>query len=277
MIVILNHIIISVIRVMMFTARCHFKENNRSRIALMFGLVVIYACIIVMVAPAHADLNGQPLHVNTSSNPPLSTDDQTGFNDLLMIEAYRRAGYTVSVRRLPSARSMENLNQGIDVGNGPRIQGLEAYFPNVVMVPEQVIDYDFVAFSRGKLPHPVRQWSDLADLNVAIVTGWKILEVNITEFSSLVKVRTPEQMFSLLESGRADVVIIERWQGLKVVRQLAISNVMIHEPPLATKPMFFYVHKSRANMIPALTKALASMKADGTYQRMFDDTLGELQ
>lgn len=240
------------------------------------GLLAMLACLIVLATPVRADHAHDRLHVNTGHNPPLATDDNRGFHDRVVIEAYRRASYEISLTRLPSARSMQNLNLGIDVGNGPRVQGMETHFPNVRIVPEKIIDFDFVAFAIGEPPNPVRTWEDLADLDVGIVAGWKILEVNITKSRSLTKVRTPDQMFALLQSGRADVVVIERWQGLHIAQEMGMTDLVTLDPPLVSKAMYLYVHQSRDDLIEPLVRSIREMKADGTYQAFFDDTLSEL-
>jgi polar amino acid transport system substrate-binding protein len=47
----------------------------------------------------------------------------------------------------------------------------------------------------------------------------------------------------------------------------------VHEPPLASVEMYMYVHRNHAELAPRLADALKSMKADGSYQDIFDRTL----
>ena len=41
-------------------------------------------------------------------------------------------------------------------------------------------------------------------------------------------------------------------------------------PPLATKAMFMYLHKSHGELVPGIASALATMKAEGVYEKQFD-------
>lgn len=215
------------------------------------------------------------LVLNTGHNPPLANDLQTGFHDLITHEVYKRLGMEVEIYRLPSARSGRNADMGIDDGNGPRIDGYQKYFPNLLLVPEKVIDFDFVGFTTNPDINP-KNWDGLEDLNVGIVTGWKILEVNIKKYQSLVKVRNTQQLFKLLKLGRVDIVLIERWQGLYAAKQLDIKQLHVIEPPFAQKAMYFHLHKKHQSLVDKVAGALREVKVDGTYDLLMQQTLQPL-
>jgi len=44
------------------------------------------------------------------------------------------------------------------------------------------------------------------------------------------------------------------------------------EPPLVSRKMYLYVHKSHAALVPKIADALRSMKDDGSYQRIVSDS-----
>ena len=88
-------------------------------------------------------------------------------------------------------------------------------------------------------------------------------------------VREAEQLLHLLERDRADVVLYKRWQGLAQARQSQVA-VRVMEPPLASVPMYMYLHVKRADLVPGAAAALAKLKRNGTYQRLFDETLRPL-
>lgn len=226
--------------------------------------------VLVLIAPDFAAAG--KLIINTGHNPPLATDDHTGFHDLVAKEAYKLIGIDIDIHRLPHARSGTSVNEGIDDGNGPRIDGYRKYFPNLRMIPEKVIDFDFVGFTKDPSINP-QGWDDLADLSVGIISGWKILEINIKKSQSLTKVRNTEQLFKLLDNGRADIVLIERWQGLHAARQQGIKTLHVVEPPFISKEMFFYLHKKHEGLVPKLVKALKEMKRDGSYDRLTQEKL----
>jgi polar amino acid transport system substrate-binding protein len=230
---------------------------------------------IVSVAGHRHDTLKRPgaLVLSTSMTSPLSKDDQTGFYDQILIEACRRAEQPVHIVHLPTERSITNANLGITDGEFPRISGLERLYPNLHKVPEEIAEFEFVAFTWRTDIH-ITDWSSCKPYNVAIVTGWKILEANLADVKSLVKVKNQELLFTLLAKRRVDIVVYSRFEGYEMIRKLDLQSVRAMEPPLAKREMFLYLNKEHLPLIPQIAKELRSIKDDGTYDRILKETLG---
>jgi len=213
------------------------------------------------------------LVINTTGIPPLNSADQAGFMDRVAAEALRRMDIKLKTVQLPAERGLQNVNAGIDDGEMSRIAGLHKQYPNLVQVPETIMDWEFHAFAAKSLK-PVKKWSDLADYSVAFIRGWKIVEKNVPRSSIVITVKNPLQLFELLKKQRTEVVVYERWGGLKLIDQFGLSGVKIIQPPLAQKKMYMYLHKKHAGLVPALASKLKQMKADGSYKKIYDETLG---
>jgi polar amino acid transport system substrate-binding protein len=215
----------------------------------------------------------QPLVLTTSMTSPLSKYDQTGFYDQILIEAFRRAERSVEITHLPTERSITNANLGITDGEFPRISGLDRLYPNLRKVPEHIVDFEFVAFT-WRTDIQIVDWSSCKPYNVAIVRGWKILEANLADVKSLVKVKNQELLFTLLAKRRADIVVYSRFEGYEMIKKLGLQSVRSLEPQLATREMFLYLNKKHLPLIPEIEKQLRSIKHDGTYDRIRKKTLG---
>jgi polar amino acid transport system substrate-binding protein len=113
----------------------------------------------------------------------------------------------------------------------------------------------------------------LKDYDVGILTGWKILERKITGTRSLVKLETAEQLFSMLDKERIDVVVVEKLMGLYFIKTMRLDGIDVLQPPFLEGEWFLYLNKKHESLIPELTAAIKSMKADGTYQRIFANAL----
>jgi polar amino acid transport system substrate-binding protein len=236
----------------------------------LIAILVMTLGLICVCDGGHAQ---QPLVLTTSMAPPLSKADQTGFYDQILIEAFRRIGQPVQITHLPTERSITNANLGITNGEFPRISGLDRLYPNLVKVTEKIDDFKFTAFTwRDDIQ--LKDWSSCKPYNVAIVRGWKILEANLADVRSLVKVKNQELLFSLLGKHRTDIAVYSRFEGQEMIERLGLQSIRVLEPPLATREMFLYLNKKHLQLIPALTKQLRSMKHDGTYDRIFKKTLG---
>ncbi len=194
---------------------------------------LLLVVLLSTIATANC-LAAPPLLLGTFAGPPLSTADGTGFYDRLLEEAFRRAQQRVKIIQLPAERSLINANQGITDGDFVRIAGMEALFPDLIRVPEEIADFEFVAFSRH-VDIPIAGWGSLRPYNVAIVRGWKILEKNIVGTASLVQTKNQHLLFTLLDKDRVDIVVYSRFEGYWVIRQLHIHGVKALEPPLAVK------------------------------------------
>ena len=180
----------------------------------------------------------------------------------------------MKIVQLPSERALVNADEGIDDGNFARVEGLDKQYPNLIQVPEEITRFEFVAFSRG-MKFKTEKWDSLKPYNVGIITGWKILEANITGTKSLTKVADEKMLFSLLKQDRADIVVYDRRQGRVVLKKLKMDYINILEPPLAVKSMYPYLNKKHKDLVPKLTETLRAMKKDGTYQKIVDEVLRE--
>lgn len=235
--------------------------------------VVAFALTLGILAPAEAEETVYIL--NTSTGAPYATPAQDGFQDRIVAELFRRLGLKGRVEIYDaSARALINANQNIDHGVAMRIKGLEKKYPNLVRVEERLIENDFVAYSRG-LDLTTDGWAALTPYVAAYINGWVIFERNLLAEQQKQAVKSPAQMFEMLDKGRVDVVLYERWQGLQRARETGLA-VTVHEPPLASVDMYMYVHKNHAHLAPRLADALRDMKADGAYQAIYEQTLSPL-
>lgn len=234
--------------------------------------LVRLACLCVCL-PAGA---AGKLTLSSGVLAPYTTPDRQGFLDQLMAAVFREVGVEAELLIYPTAteRGMLNANDGIDDGLAMRIAGLEKQYPNLIRVPEAVAVNDFVAITTGHR-FATSGWESLQPYVVSYIMGWKVFEAHLPKGKELTLVRDAEQLFTLLDKGRADVALYERWQGLATTRAMGIQ-VQVMEPPLVRTNMYMYLHKKHAALVPRVAQALVKLKKNGTYQRIYDATLKPL-
>jgi len=235
---------------------------------IFISLILIFFSFSIQAA--------KEITLNTTGKPPLNTPQLTGFMDLVAKEAFRRIGYTLKTVQLPAERGLINVNAGLEDGEMSRINGLDKLYPNLIQVPEKIMDWEFVAFSSNKIIL-TQGWQSLLPYSVAFINGWKILEKNVPKKTDITKVRTPEQLFLMLSKNRADLILYERWGGLLYTTTNKIRTIKQQHPPLATKKMFIYLHKKHTALIPKLASALKKMKLDGSYKAFYNKVLAPLE
>lgn len=218
-----------------------------------------------------------PFVINSEVIEPFSSPDFQGFDDRIAREMYRRAGYDLQIKRLPAERGLIMADQGVHDGILSRVSGvLQARYPNLLELDEATFQRDFVAFSKN--PNlPIKHWDDLKHYHVGLITGWKILENNITQSQSLTKVKGVPQLFRLVMEDRVDVIIFARYSGLQKIKDFGYQGLAITGEPLASKNMAYYVHRNHQALLPRLNAALREIKADGTWQTVYDETIGRLE
>ncbi len=245
---------------------CTEKGQNASSAFFAFWLLVIF--------PAGSYAN--EITLSTVTTAPLTTPNLNGFLDLVAKEALARNGYKLRTVYLPAERALKNVNAGLEDGEMARIAGMEKLYPNIIRVPEKIIDMEFVAFSRNNITLN-NGWADLPKYAVSFINGWKIYEENVPKETEVTKVRTARQLFSMLEKKRADLILYERWGGLLYIKNKQLSSIKLQLPILAKKEMFIYLHKKNKFLVPKLAKTLKQMKQDGSYNTIANQILSPLQ
>ena len=248
----------------------HFRDaQSRRRNALK-------ALALGLTVPAMAMAAEPVLVLATGAREPIvSLPNEPGFVEELAREALRRAGYGLRVVPLPVERALLNANAGIEDGDLFRTAGFEKDYPNLVQVPHPLLEQDFVAMTRRD-DIEIRDWPDLARYSVGLVTGSKILERRLAGINKPTSVRDNASLFALLAADRVDVVLIGRWVGYLAARRAGLA-VRVQEPALVSVPMFIYLHRRHESLAPLLAKALADVRRDGTWQRLYDEIIKPLE
>jgi polar amino acid transport system substrate-binding protein len=242
----------------------------------MFARSVIGLLFAVALASVAASDSYAELTIATSYAAPYSTDDEDGILDLLIKEAGRRAGIEISVVQVPAERSIQDANTGSVDGDIGRIYGIEKGYPNLVRIDEPIIPRrDFVAFSRPDIA-PIENWDDLAGNHVAYVRGWKIVEENVGIAERAFPVDNSRQAMRMLARERVDIALTARLDGGLIAAELGISPIVVHEPPLASRELYPYLHRDHAERAPELASAIRNMKEDGTFNRYYEQWLGRI-
>ncbi|HEC13860.1 MAG TPA: transporter substrate-binding domain-containing protein [Acidiferrobacteraceae bacterium] len=237
-------------------------------------LINFYSLLLIFTFIPFSAYADALLSITSGRNEPFVNPDHSGFYDLIVKNMFQRIGIEAKTVLLPSERSLINANTGVDDGNIARIKGIEKKYSNLIMVPEKVIVFDFVAFARNKQLR-VKDWKDLEPYNVTFINGWKIFEKKVKYYKSLVRARDPEQLFGLLNNNRVDIALYDRWSGLWWLKQKPEKKYYL-QPPIASFDLYLYINKKHKDLVPGLSRALKAMKTDGTYKQIYDQSLNSL-
>jgi polar amino acid transport system substrate-binding protein len=235
------------------------------------GRTILLLASLLLVSPADFAAEPRVLVLNDVNEPPFTTPEHTGFLDVIAAEAFRRIEVELRLVKLPAERALLLANDGLEDGDLGRIAGLEEQYPNLVRVPEKIIDWDFSAFSKdASIP---ANFEAIRRHSVGLIKGWKIYERNMAGAERVTTVDDPRQLFRLLDRDRIEVALYSRLMGMAFIQKQGVKNIHPLEPPLASRALYIYLNKRHAKLVPKLAEALRALKREGFYQRVYREKL----
>lgn len=242
--------------------------NPRNSILIAAFVTIGFACHF----PLSSHLLAAPLEltINTADQPPYSTLVNTGIYDKIVTKMFDKIGANIQINHLPSARSIENADLGIDDAEYARINSIPQHYKNLVLVDEKLLDYRFTGFSKGQSLN-INGWSDLRQYHVGYIRGWKIYEKNVTEYKSLTTATTEEELFQLLLENRVDIILYEQLRGMDFLKRNNIEEIYPSKTPVAVKGMYLFLHKKHKDLAPQLSEILRTMKSTGEHQTILSE------
>jgi polar amino acid transport system substrate-binding protein len=230
-------------------------------------LMIVLAISIIAQSPLHAE---ETLMLNSAFSSPLVTPNHQGTLDVLYRTLGQSLGYNIQIETIPAERALINVNKNIEDGDVCRIAHLEMRYPNLIQATEPTMDFQMSAFT--KLNNvKLNGMKSLAPYHVGYLTGWKILEKEVTGVKQISLFTTDKDLFWALEKNQIDVAIIEKSQGVALLQ--AGSNIRISDPPLIEQPCYLYLHTKHAALLPKFSAEIKQMKKDGRYAKIFNKAL----
>lgn len=208
---------------------------------------------LVAAGPAGAD---EPLHFSAQSSSAL-----TRISVQVLAEAYAVLGLRFTVDIFPHKRSLFAANAGWVDGELHRVGGIERDYPNLVRVPVAINHYRFVVLVRDPCLR-IRRWEDLEPYRIGFVRGTISLErrtrgMRVTHFTGM------DDLLHGLQSGRIDAVLTARIVALERLAQQPATGLFLLEPPLEEVPIFHYLNRRHAALVPRLQQVLERMQGAG--------------
>ncbi|MCK5200529.1 MAG: transporter substrate-binding domain-containing protein [Spirochaetales bacterium] len=232
----------------------------------------VYNIIVLILFLGSVNISALELSLNSADTAPYSTPDNTGFYDILLEEVFDDLGIDIKINHLLSKRSIQNADNGIDDGEYARTEGREAEYKNLRLVPEALVEFYFVAYSKDP-DIVISDWESLADYNVAYINGWVYLKNNVPASTEVTLVSNEDSLFKMLLNDRVDLILYSRLRGLSKKKKDGLADIIILDPPLATRGMYLYMHYKYEDIIPDIVSSLKGFKDSGRYAEIMKEYL----
>jgi len=190
----------------------------------------------------------------------VKNDHKTSEAFLVLTEAYRRLGIEIISEELPAERAIQTAAAGKTDGEVARMAGLEAFYPDLVRVPEPVISLEIVVFSAG-LSFPVNGWESLRPYNFCYMHGIKAIE-QATKGMQRTATATTEDLVRQLRTGGCEVAVLGD-QAWITVDRLNAGPLRELEPPLEVLHLYHYLHRRHEGLVPRVAEELRKMRGEG--------------
>ena len=196
----------------------------------------------------------------------LTTGEDTTIQEisvLVLKEAYASLGHDIDILRIPNARALHTSNAGNADGEVSRIDGIKKKFSNLIQIPVAVNYLEGVAFGRDSTLD-ISGWASLKKYRIVGVMGVKFVEYNYARHSiASHNVYLFTQAVRMIQSGRYDVAVFPRVNGLAAIRSIQAEEVKPIGPPLITTRLYHYLHKKNKALLPEIKTALDKMEKSG--------------
>lgn len=222
-------------------------------------------CVVMLLCIWNAALAVEP--GGSSQEPKLvftsfPSDGMGLLFSRILTEAYGRIGYQVEVMGVPARRALSMSNEGMCDGEGGRVAVIEDEYPNLVRVPVSLYTNRIVAYAvRDDIPSE-GGWDSLFGYTVGVVAGYKYIEEHTKDMQRVI-VRDYCKLFALLENGRIDVAVVEELDASPTLISRPVPGLRSLGPALATNPMYHYLNKKNAHLVPQVEAVLRRMRDEG--------------
>ena len=192
----------------------------------------------------------------------------------IVMEAHERIGLKLTVKHYPAKRALELSNEGITDGEIGRIRTINEQYPNLVRVEPPIYSHESYIFTKD-IEFRVDGWSSLKPYRIGIHRGHQYA-VDGTAGMNVKQIDSDKQLLKMVDMGRLDVAVVNLLDAQKIIRDENLQGKLkMLEPAISVLPLYLYLHKSKAHLIPKISKSLQEMVDSGRLKEITQESLAK--
>jgi len=172
--------------------------------------------------------------------------------------AARLAGLGAAARPLPAERGMILANKGELDGAIGRSMLAAREFPDLVPVPEPVYLYAPTAYAYRRFD-VAGGWPALRGRTLCVRRGYTLTDER-TRGMPRQRLNDDPSLLRMLRSGGCEVALLDRRNKLALAAMESDPDLLQLLPPLEEAPLYLFLHKRHAALVPRLAEALRQLK-----------------
>ncbi len=190
------------------------------------------------------------------------SSDQT-VGEKLLYEIYKRAGIKITITPMPAKRALIEASDGRKDGETVRIWSVGEKYPTLIRVPTPIYGIRTHGFAKKGNSFALRNSKDLEKHNIVIVRGVQHT-TNITRgLKNLQILSKMSLLMQFVQKGRAEIALTGRLNGLSLLKEYAISDVVTVGEPLKELMLYHYLYKDHKHLVPKIDSIIKNMVDSG--------------
>jgi polar amino acid transport system substrate-binding protein len=187
---------------------------------------------------------------------------------IIIPEIYKKLNIKVKISPMPGKRAQEEATSGRRDGEIMRIWTYGEENPTTIRVPTSYYYLETMAFIKKNSGIKIESKEDLRKYRLVKVRGVKHTN-NITEgIPNVFDIDTTKRMLMFIQAGRADVALTNTVDGILILKELGIKNIVPIDKSLAILELYHYIHKDHKDLVPKVDAVIKEMKANGELKTL---------
>jgi ABC-type amino acid transport substrate-binding protein len=181
---------------------------------------------------------------------------------------YGRLNIAVELVDVPGKRALALSSAGELDGEVHRIANLTRDYPTLVQISPP-INYIEPSVFTTTLHFDVDGWHSIKDYSIGIVRGVGSSEAGTQGMSRVTPAASLENLISMLDAGRFDLMVTDLFSGRVAVKKLNLqSRIHALSPPLEKIYIYHYLHERHRVLAGKVGKVIEEMDASGELARL---------
>jgi hypothetical protein len=187
---------------------------------------------------------------------------------IVLPQIYKNIGIEITVTPLPGQRAQFMATTGEKDGEIMRIWTYGIENKQTIRVPTAYYYLETMPFSLKERQISIRDKGDLKKYKLAKVRGVKHTN-NITKgLNDVYEMNSTENMFKMLQNGMVDVVLTNTLDGNLTLDRMGYENVEAINQPLAVLPLYHYIYKKHAALVPLINQEILRLQENGELKKL---------
>ena len=179
----------------------------------------------------------------------------------------------IKLVHIPAIRASRLFSLGQIDAELSRVAQYQKISPTAIKAQEPISKFPIYVFSANKTFN-VKGWQSLKPYRILTIKGWIFTRDSLAGFDT-VAAESPFQALRMLKAGRADLFVADMFTVNSLLEDVEFDSgdiIRLNNPVTVLDTYTFFLAK-HAVIAKAYSEALATLKREGIYQKILQDSL----